>query len=200
MGAQRGTTQTRVDVKVFVREPPSSPLAPALLSGLRRDGRTESRSMPSHQQMRRKEPHMRIPAILGVLLLTGMTYAVNANAQCELSCAASCRQEAAMCNQVATFTARSDRLACESEAHDASLECEGVALDARSACTGLCSGQFRICMAEAKTALKACTTEVRATFDACKLEVAQVAAGDHAACAADASACVASCSNGNVPQ
>ena len=134
--------------------------------------------------------------VLSALLLSALHPTARAQAQCVLSCAAECKQEATMCSANAGFQARTDKFACESDGATALLDCESTSLDDRDLCVGSCGDELKSCLDAAKTAFKACKDGVKADLDACKADVAQTAADDRASCASDNTDCMDSCSGG----
>ncbi len=125
--------------------------------------------------------------------VTAVLGAVPAFAQCELSCAAECRQESAVCASAANLEGRIGRQQCAADAADALVICESDAIDARADCVGMCGVDLKECGTAAKNALKACKQQVKIDLAGCENEVATLLAADRQTCAEDAADCAASC-------
>jgi hypothetical protein len=114
-------------------------------------------------------------------------------ADCELSCVAECRQEAAICNSTASLENRIGRQLCAADAADALAICDSDAIDARADCVGMCGPDLKQCGAAAKAALKQCKETVKIELAGCANEVGAQLAADKQACAEDAADCASLC-------
>lgn len=137
---------------------------------------------------------MRTTILMTTVALMGFLSPVTAwAAECELSCNAECRQEAAICSSAANLEGRIGRQQCEADAADALIVCDTDALDARGDCVGLCGPGLKECGTAAKGAFKACKETAKIELAGCLNEVATQLAADRAACAEDGADCAASC-------
>jgi hypothetical protein len=127
------------------------------------------------------------------LSMLGLGVAGSAYADCELSCAAECRQEAAICNSTASLENRIGRQLCAADAADALAICESDAIDARADCVGMCGPDLKECGAAAKAALKQCKDTVKIELAGCTNAVATQFAEDKQACGEDAADCASLC-------
>ncbi len=114
-------------------------------------------------------------------------------ADCELSCAGECRQEAAVCISTANLEGRIGRQQCEADAQDAVVICESDSIDARADCVGLCGVDLKSCTGAAKATLKQCKEQVKIELAGCTNEVAVQLEADRQACTEDAVDCASSC-------
>jgi hypothetical protein len=117
----------------------------------------------------------------------------SASADCELSCAAECRQETAICNGTANLEHRIGRQLCAADAADALVLCDSDAIDARADCVGLCGPDLKECGGAAKTTLKQCKQTVKIALAGCLNEAAAQFAADKQACGEDAADCASLC-------
>jgi len=129
---------------------------------------------------------------IGFTLMT-LFAAAPAFADCELSCAAECRQESVICTGAANLEGRIGRQQCTTDAADALVICEIDALDLRGDCVGMCGAELKDCGAQAKVALKQCKESVKIELAGCENELATLLAADKAACAEETADCAASC-------
>jgi hypothetical protein len=127
------------------------------------------------------------------LTLTTLLATTPASADCELSCAAECRQENVICVGAANLEGRIGKQQCATDATDALIVCEIDALDLRGDCVGLCGPDLKACGADAKVALKQCKESVKIEQAGCENEVATLVAADRTACAQENADCLSSC-------
>lgn len=130
---------------------------------------------------------------LGAALLIFAGAGSTRAADCELSCIAECRQEAAICTSTANLEGRIGRQQCGADAADAVVICDSDAIDARADCVGLCGVDLKSCGAAAKAALKQCKEQVKIELAGCENEVATQLDADRQACGEDATDCAATC-------
>jgi hypothetical protein len=130
---------------------------------------------------------------IAAVALMGVLMPAAAQAQCELSCNAECRQEAVICNGAANLEGKIGRQQCAADAADALVLCETDALDARADCVGLCGPDLKTCSTTAKIALKQCKETAKIELAGCENEVATLLATDRTACAEDSADCAAGC-------
>jgi hypothetical protein len=131
--------------------------------------------------------------LMAAVALIGSLLPVAAWAECELSCTAECKQEAAICVGTANLEGRVGRQQCAADAADALVVCDSDALDARSDCVGLCGPDLKECSSAAKVALKACKEDAKIALAGCENEVATQLDADRVACAEDNADCTSSC-------
>ncbi len=129
---------------------------------------------------------------IGFTLMT-LFAASSAFAECELSCAAECRQESVICVGAANLEGRIGRQQCATDAADALIACEIDALDLRGDCVGLCGVDLKACGAEAKVGLKQCKETVKIELAGCQNAVATLLAADKTACAEENADCLSTC-------
>lgn len=130
--------------------------------------------------------------MIGFTLMT--LFAVTpAFAECELSCAAECRQETVICVGAANLEGRIGKQQCAADAAEALIACEVDALDLRGDCVGLCGPDLKECGTEAKVGLKQCKETVKIEHAGCENDVATLLAADKTACAEENADCMSSC-------